>query len=165
MTDLTHKSSYLHYLTSLLRYHALFITFDLFHNIIKTLFSFKWRETGLSLLKLFQGECACCYLGGKIFEWEWFWTGSCVITDHRGGFLKMYYGSIRNRTKMGNELWYFVKGLGELILKMKNWWFLRHTMLKLSKNGRTSICFLTLTTLVSFSNLSSVRRTQIGSPC
>lgn len=34
-----------------------------------------------------------------------------VIRDHRGAIIKMYSGSIQNRTKIGNKLWSFVIGL------------------------------------------------------
>lgn len=36
---------------------------------------------------------------------------SVVLRDHRGRILKMYSGSIQDRTKIGNELWSFVIGL------------------------------------------------------
>lgn len=34
-----------------------------------------------------------------------------VIRDHRGSILKMYSGSIQNRTPRARELWSFVIGL------------------------------------------------------
>lgn len=43
-----------------------------------------------------------------------------VLRDHRGAILKIYSGTIRDRTKIGNELWSFVIGLRGAFSEDKN---------------------------------------------
>lgn len=43
-----------------------------------------------------------------------------VIRDHTGAILKMYSGSIQNRTRIGNELWSFVIGLRGAFFEEEN---------------------------------------------
>lgn len=43
-----------------------------------------------------------------------------VIRDHRGTIVKMYSGTIRNRTRRGNELWSLVVGYGGAFVEGKN---------------------------------------------
>lgn len=43
-----------------------------------------------------------------------------VLRDHRGAILKMYSGSIRDITKIGNELWSFVIGLRGALFEDEN---------------------------------------------
>lgn len=42
-----------------------------------------------------------------------------VIGDHKGYIIEMYSGTIRNRIRMGNELWSMIVGLRGAFLEGK----------------------------------------------